>query len=78
MQEAQEMKVGFLGREDPLEEDMATHSSVVAMDRGAQWATGHGVSKELDMTEQLSNNNIVCQALNSKLLCAGHCSVLHG
>jgi len=48
------MKVGFLGREDPLEEDMATHSSVVAMDRGAQWATGHGVSKELDMTEQLS------------------------
>ena len=33
---------------------MATRSSIVAMDRGAWWATGHGVSKELDMTEQLS------------------------
>ena len=54
MQEAQEMRVRYLGPEDPLEEDMVTHSSVVAMDRGARWATGHGVSKELDMTEQLS------------------------
>ena len=30
MQEAQEMRIWFLGQEDPLEEDMATHSSIVA------------------------------------------------
>ena len=35
--------------EDPLEEGMATYSSILAwripMDRGAWWATVHGVSK---------------------------------
>ena len=30
MQETQNMRVRFLGREDPLEEGMATHSSVLA------------------------------------------------
>ena len=43
-----------LGWDDPLEEGMATHSSMLAwrisMDRGAWWATVHGVS-ETDMTE---------------------------
>ena len=38
-----------LGWEDPLEEGMATHSSFLAwripMDRGAWWATVHGVTK---------------------------------
>ena len=38
-----------LGWEDPLEEDMATHSNILAgripMDRGAWWATVHGVAK---------------------------------
>ena len=37
------------GREDPLEEGMATHSSILAwripMDRGAMQATVHGVAK---------------------------------
>ena len=28
--EAQETPVGFLGREDPLEKEMATHSSILA------------------------------------------------
>ena len=28
-----------------------------SMDRGARWATGHGISQKLDMTQQLSNNN---------------------
>ena len=27
------------------------------MDRGAWWATVHGVAKELDMTQCLNNNN---------------------
>ena len=39
-----------LGWEDPLEEGMATRSSVLAwripMDRGAWWATVHGVTKK--------------------------------
>ena len=30
MQETQEMQVWFLGREDPLEEEMTTHSSILA------------------------------------------------
>ena len=30
MQESQEMQVQFLGQEDPLEEGMASHSSVLA------------------------------------------------
>ena len=30
MQEMQKMQVQFLGREDPLEEEMATHSSSLA------------------------------------------------
>ena len=41
--------VWSLGWEDPLEESMATHSSFLAwripLDRGAWWATGHGVTK---------------------------------
>ena len=47
MQETQEMWVQSLGREDPLEEGMATHSSILAwrmpMDSGAWWATIHRV-----------------------------------
>ena len=39
----------FLGREDPLEEGMAIHSSVLAwripMDREAWWAIVYGVAK---------------------------------
>ena len=39
-----------LGQEDPLEEEMATHSGILAMDRGAWQATVHGV-KESDVAE---------------------------
>ena len=50
------MGVQSLGQEDPLEEGMATHSSILAwrtpMDRGAWWATysPQGL-KESDTTE---------------------------
>ena len=44
-----ETRVQSLGWEDPLEEGMATHSSITAwrmpMDRGAWWATVHGATK---------------------------------
>ena len=45
----QETRVQFLGLEDPLEEGMATHSSILAwrisMDRGAWRTIAHGVAK---------------------------------
>ena len=45
----QETQVQSLGGEDPLEEEMATHSRIIAwrisMDRGAWQATVHGVTK---------------------------------
>ena len=45
----QEMPIWSLGLEDPLEEEMATHSSILAwnnpMGRGAWWATVHVVAK---------------------------------
>ena len=49
MKETQEMQVQSLGEEDPLEAGMATHSSILAWknpkDRGAWWATAHGVAE---------------------------------
>ena len=54
MQEMQEMRVQFLGLEDPLEKDMATHSIILAW--GIPWTEepvrlqSMGL-KELDMTE---------------------------
>ena len=56
----QEMWVQSLGWEGPLEEEVATHSSILTcknpMDRGAWQATVHGVTKESDTTEQLSTH----------------------
>ena len=47
----QETWVPSLDREDPLENGMATHSSILAwkipMDREAWWATDRGVTKNL-------------------------------
>ena len=52
--------VQFLGWEDPLEEGMTIHSSILAwripMDRGTSWATVHGDCKELDTTEMTKHN----------------------
>ena len=49
MQGLQEMPVQLLGREDPLEKGMATHSSILAWripwTRGAWWVTVHRVAK---------------------------------
>ena len=52
----QETQVESLSWEDPLEKEMATHSSILGMenlmDRGAWWAAVHGVAKS---QAQLSN-----------------------
>ena len=47
--------VRSLGWDDPLEKGKATYSSIldwrIPMDKGALWATVHGVAKSQDMTE---------------------------
>ena len=52
------MQVQSLGWEDPLEEEMATYSSILAwripMDRGAWWAAVHGVAKSQTRLKQLN------------------------
>ena len=49
----QEMEVQSLGQEDPLEKEMATHSSIFAWEiprtEEPRWALVHGVA-ESDMT----------------------------
>ena len=49
MQEVQEMQVQALGQEDPLEQEMVTHSSILAWKipctEEPGWATVHGVTK---------------------------------
>ena len=54
MQETQEMWAASLGWEDPLEEEVATHSVFLPgkfMDRGAWWAVVHGGCEESDTNE---------------------------
>ena len=61
----QETQVRSLDQGDPLEQELATHSSILVwgnpMDRGAWRATGHGVS-ESDTTEGL--NSIIVDSLH--------------
>ena len=48
----QETQVPSLGRENPMEKETATHSSILGnpVDRGAWQASVHGVTKESDST----------------------------
>ena len=53
----QETQVRFLGQEDPLEKEMATHFSFLAW--RIQWTEEPSmVSQELDMTEQLNHHHL--------------------
>ena len=56
----QQKQVWSLGQEDPLEEDMAAHSSILAwripMDREAWRSTVHGVAKSQTRLTQLSRH----------------------
>ena len=54
MQETRETWVRFLDQEDPLEEEVATHSSILAWRIHGQWSLlGYGPQghKESDTTE---------------------------
>ena len=69
MQETQETLVRSLGREDPLEEDMATHSSIYSclknpMYRGAWQAIIHMVTKS---QTGLSTTQVEC-IVDTKIL----------
>ena len=59
----QETRVRPLGWEDPLEKEMATHSSILDWEtswtEGAWRAIVHGVAKELDTTSQLNKNQLI-------------------
>ena len=68
VQEMQETWVRSLGQEDSLEAGMATHSSILAMDREAWRATVHGVAKSQTLLKRLSMNAHIL------LLCIRHCS----
>ena len=56
------MQIHFLGLEDPLEKEMAAHSSnfsweIPWTEEPGEVHTVHGVTTELDMIEQLNNSN---------------------
>ena len=63
------MQVRSLGREDLLEEGMAIHSGILAWriptDRGAWWATVHGVTK---IKTRLSDQHTHKENINKALL----------
>ena len=67
MQETQEMRVQSLDQEDPLEEDMATHSSILPEKSNGQGGpVGYSPegSKELDTTEAAKHTHtwdLTCQ-----------------
>ena len=50
------------GWDDPLEDGMATHSSILAwrvpMERGAWWATVHGVTKTQTGLSDLAQHSV--------------------
>ena len=64
--------VQSLGWEDPLEEGMASHSQYCRlenpMDRGAWWATVHGVAKSWTWLKQLSMPALCFRSLLTFLL----------
>ena len=77
MQEMQETQVQYLGQEEPLEQELATHSSILAWK--ISWTEEPGGSyspwgrKELDMTEatqqQQQQQHFLSSSIKKKNLC---------
>ena len=75
MKEPQKMWIWSLGWDDPLEEGMATHPSIlawrIAMDRGAWWATVHVVTKSWTQLKWLSvHTHAWTLSLKTSCLCS--------
>ena len=80
-----ETQVRFLDWEDPLEEGMATHSSILAwrtpMDKGAWQATVHGVTKspwgcKESMGLQITPLFLCCLIYSGNVTYLGHSLIL--
>ena len=58
------MQVRLLACEDPLEEGMATHSSILAwrilMDRGAWGTAVHSITQSLTRLSDLAHTPVAC------------------
>ena len=63
----QQTRVQSLGRDDPLEKGLATHSSILAwripMDRGAWWATVQRVAKSQTLARDGVSREVPSSAL---------------
>ena len=57
-----------MDQEDPLEKEMATHSSILAWEMPWTEELGglqaHGIAEESDTTQQLSKNNLYIDILD--------------
>ena len=76
----QETRIPSLGREDLLEEEIAAHSCIVPeKSHGQRSLAGYSPMgcKELDMTEQLSREGLLCTLVSSKKLSYMYSIVLH-
>ena len=66
--------VRSLGWQDPLEEGMATHSSVLAwripMDRGDWWAIIHGVAESRTRWKRQHTHTVRCEEVETR--CCAH------
>ena len=75
MQEPQEWQVRSLSQEDPLEEGMATHSSILAWripwNERAWQATVHRVAKRQAQMKQLSTHTHLSNEGNREILHQG-------
>ena len=73
MQETKEMLVWFLDREDPLEEGVATQSSIlnwrIPKDRGAWWAIVHRVAKSWTRLKWLNTQAYLIKVYKGISLC---------
>ena len=72
MQETPETQIQFLGQEDPLEEEMATHSGILACESHGQGSlAGYGPwgHKQSDMTERLDMSTNTSWILRKGKLC---------
>ena len=77
MQETQEILVRSLGREDHLEKEMATHSSILAWE--IPWTEEPGGHKGVDTTERLSHHHHQhCFGCRTMMMKDSECSVATG